>query len=136
MFLLCIVGPAMAKDTNKNVLGEPLAPHAGQYVTGFYRDGYCRTDSRDSGQHAIAATMTKEFLEFTKSHGNDLQTPRPEYGFTGLKPGDNWCVCTARWKEAEQAGVAPPVNLAATDAAALSLIPLETLKKYQKTDSK
>jgi uncharacterized protein (DUF2237 family) len=108
IFLFSLGSTAMATDDNKNVLGEPLVAHTGQYTTGFYRDGYCRTDIRDTGQHAIAATVTKEFLDYTKSRGNDLQTPRPGYRFPGLKPGDNWCLCTARWKEAEQAGVEPP----------------------------
>jgi len=133
IFLLVMGSPAVAKDDDKNVLGQALAPHSGTLTTGFYRDGYCRTDAHDAGQHAIAATVTKEFLEFTKSRGNDLQTPRPGYGFQGLKPGDNWCLCTARWKEAEEAGVAPPINLEATHAAALSSVPLETLKNYQNT---
>ncbi len=137
LFFNLSMGTTMANPSDtKNVLGETLAPHSGEHVTGFYRDGYCRTDASDSGQHAVAAMMTKEFLEFTRSRGNDLQTPRPEYGFPGLKPGDNWCICTARWKEAEQAGVAPPVVLDATHSAALSLVPLETLKKYQKSSDK
>jgi uncharacterized protein (DUF2237 family) len=136
MLFLLIGYQAMADDNEKNVLGGQLAPHSGKYVTGFYRDGFCRSGAGDVGQHAIAAIVTKEFLEFTKSRGNDLETPRPEYGFAGLKPGDNWCLCTARWKEAEVAGVAPPVRLEATHATALSLVPLETLKKYQTPTSK
>lgn len=135
LFLL-IGGNAMAAEENKNVLGEPLAPHAGRHVPGYYRDGYCRTDAKDHGQHAIAAIVTKEFLEFTKLQGNDLQTPRPEWGFPGLSPGDNWCLCTSRWAEAEAAGVAPPVNLRATDAAALSKVSLDTLKNYQNKNEK
>jgi uncharacterized protein (DUF2237 family) len=117
--------------TSRNVLGEAQSPFVGSHITGFYRDGYCHTDENDPGQHAIAATMTSQFLEFTKSQGNDLQTPMPQYHFAGLKPGDHWCICTSRWKEAEEAGVAPPVDLKATHAAALSLVPLKTLKKYQ-----
>lgn len=143
ILIIFIMGaPAMAADSQekmdgpKNVLGATLAPHPGPHITGYYRDGTCRTDASDSGQHAIAATMTQEFLTYTKSRGNDLQTPRPEYGFPGLKPGDNWCLCSARWKEAEEAGVAPPVNLDATHAAALSVVPLDTLKKYQKSQAK
>ncbi len=123
-------------NDQKNVLGESLLPHDGKYVTGFYRDGYCRTDPNDSGQHAVAAIVTKEFLDFTKTRGNDLQTPRPEYGFPGLEPGDRWCLCTARWKEAEEAGVAPPVDLQATHQDALKVVPLETLQKYQAPSSK
>jgi len=121
--------PAMAADEAKNVLGKPLQSTAPD--TGFYRDGYCRTGPDDAGSHVVSSTMTKEFLEYTKSRGNDLQTPRPEYNFSGLKPGDRWCLCAARWKEAEKAGVAPPVNLEATHEKALHVIPLETLKKYQ-----
>jgi len=135
LFLL-IGSNAMAKEEMKNVFGEPLAPHVGRHVPGYYRDGYCRTDANDHGQHAIAAIVTKEFLEFTKLQGNDLQTPRPELGFQGLSPGDNWCLCTARWAEAAAAGVAPLVNLKATDAAALSKVSLETLKNYQNKDDK
>jgi len=135
--LFLLIGyEAMAAEEKKNVLGVPLAPHIGRHITGFYRDGYCRTGENDHGQHAIAATVTKEFLEFTKLRGNDLQTPRPEFGFAGLNPGDKWCLCTARWKEAETAGVAPPVDLMATDAAALSNVSLDTLKNYQNRDEK
>lgn len=121
--------------SSKNVLGGAQSPFPGSHITGFYRDGYCHTDENDPGQHAVAATMTKQFLEFTKSQGNDLQTPMPQSNFPGLKPGDSWCICTARWKEAQEAGVAPPVDLKATHAAALSLVPLKTLKKYQATAS-
>jgi uncharacterized protein len=126
----------MADEQPKNVLGNPLTACCGDTQTdivkpGIYRDGYCRTDMHDAGLHVVAATVTKAFLDYTKSQGNDLQTPRPEFNFSGLKPGDTWCLCAARWKEAELAGVAPPVNLAATHEKALSIIPLETLKKYQ-----
>ncbi len=120
----------MAADDAKNVLGKPLESNAPD--SGFYRDGYCHTGPDDAGSHVVSATMTKEFLEYTKSKGNDLQTPRPEFNFSGLKPGDNWCLCAARWKEAEKAGVAPSVNLEATHQKALDTIPLETLKKYQR----
>jgi uncharacterized protein (DUF2237 family) len=134
--LLCILiialteGNAMAKDEPKNVLGKPLQASAPD--TGFYRDGYCRTGPDDTGSHVVSATVTKEFLDYTKSKGNDLQTPRPEYKFSGLKPGDRWCLCAARWKEAEKDGVAPPVDLEATHEKALQTIPLEILKKYQR----
>jgi uncharacterized protein (DUF2237 family) len=119
------------KVKNSNVLGQSLAPLKSSQITGFYRDGYCRTDENDPGQHAVAATMTQKFLDYTKSQGNDLQTPIPRSNFAGLKPGDKWCLCTARWVEAEEAGVAPPVNLRATHEAALTLVPLKTLKKYK-----
>ncbi len=118
----------------KNVLGQtlesvPNAPAGTQ--AGYYRTGYCNTGPDDTGSHVVASTVTKQFLDFTRSRGNDLQTPRPESNFPGLKPGDGWCVCASRWKEAEEAGVAPPVNLGATHESATSVIPLETLKKYQ-----
>jgi uncharacterized protein len=122
---------ANADKKNMNVLGQHLSPVNGHLNTGFYRDGFCRTDANDPGQHAVAATMTKKFLDFTKSQGNDLQTPLPRANFPGLKPGDKWCICTARWVEAEQVGAAPPVDLSATHQAALTLVPLATLQKYQ-----
>lgn len=122
----------MAKETDYNVLGTPLKECCKEPVTGFYRDGYCRTGQADTGTHVVAATVTDAFLAFTKSRGNDLQTPRPEFQFPGLKAGDKWCLCAMRWKEAEEAGVAPPIDLEATHAKALDFMPIETLKKYQK----
>ena len=116
----------------KNVLGAELALHCHSPKTGFYRDGYCRTGEADAGSHVIAAIVTQEFLEFTKSRGNDLQTPRPIYDFPGLKAGDRWCLCALRWCEAYEAGLAPPVVLEACHENALKYIPLERLKKYQK----
>jgi len=118
--------------SEKNVLGTELALHCHSPKTGFYRDGYCRTGKADTGSHVIAAIVTDEFLEFTKLRGNDLQTPRPAYDFPGLKPGDGWCLCALRWREAYEAGVAPPIKLEATHEKALKYIPLESLKKYQK----
>lgn len=115
----------------KNVFGGALALHSLSPKTGFYRDGYCRTGEADTGSHVIAAIVTDEFLEFTKSRGNDLQTPRPMYDFPGLKPGDRWCLCALRWREAHEAGVAPPIILEATHEKALKYISLETLKQYQ-----
>jgi uncharacterized protein (DUF2237 family) len=130
--LIVLSFSAIAQKTkSSNVLGQDLAPLKGSQITGFYRDGYCRTDENDPGQHAVAATMTKKFLDYTKSRGNDLETPIPRSNFAGLKPGDKWCLCTARWVEAEAAGVAPPVNLTASHEAALTLVPLKTLQKYQ-----
>ncbi|NEP44691.1 MAG: DUF2237 domain-containing protein, partial [Okeania sp. SIO2H7] len=93
----------------KNVLGGPLEVCCTSPMTGFYRDGFCRTGGGDYGSHVICAEVTAEFLEFTKSRGNDLSTPVPQYNFPGLKPGDRWCLCAARWQEAKEAGVAPPV---------------------------
>jgi uncharacterized protein len=117
--------------SEKNVLGGELVLHCQSPKTGFYRDGYCRTGEADKGSHVITAIVTEEFLEFTKSRGNDLQTPRPMYDFLGLKAGDRWCLCALRWREAHEAGVAPPVLLSATHEKALKYIPLETLKHYQ-----
>jgi len=122
---------AMAADEDKNVLGLPLQQHDATLSTGFYRDGYCRTGADDTGTHVVAAIVTDAFLNFTKAQGNDLQTPRPEYRFPGLKAGDRWCLCAARWSEAEKAGVAPPVDLNATHEKALKSIPLDVLKSYQ-----
>ncbi len=113
-----------------NVLGTPLACCGTEPMTGFYRDGYCRTGPNDLGSHVVAAVVTRAFLDFTRAQGNDLETARPAYGFPGLKPGDRWCLCAMRWKAAEAAGMAPPVRLEATHAKALELIPLETLTRY------
>ncbi len=121
----------MAKENSKNVLRQPLEQCGTDPITGFFRDGYCNTGISDSGSHVVAAIMTEEFLDFTKSRGNDLQTPRPEYNFPGLKPGDKWCLCALRWREAHEAGVAPPVIIGATHEKALNYIPLEILKQYQ-----
>jgi uncharacterized protein (DUF2237 family) len=122
----------MANEHEKNVLGTPLEQCCIAPLTGFYRDGYCRTGEEDVGSHVIAATMTQEFLAFTKLRGNDLTTPHPEYNFPGLKAGDGWCLCALRWKEAYMAGVAPPVNLAATHEKALQYIPLHILQQFKK----
>jgi uncharacterized protein len=113
-----------------NVLGTPLTCCGTEPMTGFYRDGYCRTGPNDLGSHVVAAIVTRAFLDFTRRQGNDLETAHPAYGFPGLKPGDHWCLCAARWKAAEAAGVAPPVRLEATHAKALEVIALETLKRY------
>lgn len=121
---------AMAEPADINVLGAPLAICCTEPMSGFYRDGYCRTGPMDTGRHVVAAQVTQEFLDFTLSRGNDLMTPRPEYQFPGLKAGDRWCLCAVRWREAEAAGVAPPVMLEATHAKALEFIPLEVLKAH------
>jgi uncharacterized protein len=113
-----------------NVLGEPLAPCGLDPLTGFYRDGCCNTGYEDVGIHVVCAKMTREFLAFSKKRGNDLSTPAPDMGFPGLKPGDRWCLCAGRWKEALDAGCAPPVVLAATHEETLAIVPLEALKRH------
>ncbi|MBD1822725.1 DUF2237 domain-containing protein [Cyanobacteria bacterium FACHB-DQ100] len=114
----------------RNVLGEELQSCCTSPMTGYYRDGFCSTGAGDTGVHVVCAQLTAEFLEFTKSRGNDLSTPMPLYDFPGLKPGDRWCLCAARWKEALDAGVAPPVVLASTHAAALEYASLTELKQH------
>lgn len=114
----------------RNVLGEKLAVCCTDPMTGFYRDGKCNTGVGDMGAHVVCAQMTEEFLNFTKARGNDLSTPAPMYNFPGLKPGDCWCLCALRWKEALDEGVAPPVVLAATHASTLEYVDLADLKKY------
>jgi uncharacterized protein len=120
----------MAKPIARNVLGGALEPCCTDPITGFYRDGHCRTGPQDSGSHTVCARVTAEFLAFSKKNGNDLSTPRPEYEFPGLKPGDKWCVCVRRWEEAFIAGVAPPVVLAATHERALDVVDLDELKAF------
>lgn len=105
----------------RNVLGGALLPCSVAPLTGFYRDGCCNTGPGDVGLHVVCAEVTEEFLAFSRAVGNDLSTPRPEYGFAGLKPGDRWCLCAARWEQAREAGVAPPVLLEATHEAALAV---------------
>lgn len=117
-----------------NVLGTPLKTCCLHPQTGFYRDGMCRTDEHDRGKHVICATMTLEFLEFSRAQGNDLITPRPQWSFPGLKPGDCWCLCADRWREALDADVAPPVNLDATHQAALDHVTLEDLLAHARID--
>jgi uncharacterized protein (DUF2237 family) len=116
--------------SGRNVLGGTLASCSTAPVTGFFRDGCCHTDATDVGRHVVCARLTAEFLEFSLARGNDLMTPRPEFDFPGLRPGDRWCLCAARWQEAEAAGVAPPVVLEATHVSALELVPLERLKAH------
>ncbi|NET01407.1 MAG: DUF2237 domain-containing protein [Sphaerospermopsis sp. SIO1G1] len=115
----------------KNVLGTKLEVCCTSPMTGFYRDGFCQTGGQDFGMHVVCAQVTAEFLEYTKSQGNDLSTPRPEYSFPGLKPGDGWCLCAARWQEALEAGVAPLVVLEATHMRALEVCNLDDLQKYR-----
>jgi len=111
-----------------NVRGEPLEPCGTDPVTGFYRSGDCACGPEDVGLHAVCAVMTREFLEHQRSVGNDLSTARPEYGFPGLQPGDRWCVVAARWLQAINDGVTAPVVLAATNARALEVVPLQALE--------
>lgn len=113
-----------------NVLQTPLQSCCTDPMTGYWRDGLCRTAAEDRGTHIICAVMTQEFLDFTKSRGNDLSTAIPAYQFPGLKPGDKWCLCILRWLEAVDAGVAPLVDLAATDVKALNYTTIEVLKKH------
>ncbi|WP_449419190.1 DUF2237 family protein [Phormidium nigroviride] len=114
----------------KNVLGSQLQICCTSPLTGFYRDGLCRTGGQDFGSHVVCAQLTVEFLEFSKSRGNDLSTPVPAFQFPGLKPGDRWCLCVSRWREAMEAGVAPPVILSATHARAVESVSLKDLKKH------
>lgn len=114
--------------STKNVLGGTLECCCTSPMTGYYRDGFCRTDASDHGSHTVCIKATAEFLAFSKKIGNDLSTPRPEFDFVGLKPGDKWCLCATRWEEAFMAGVAPQVVLAATHERALEVVTLEELQ--------
>ncbi len=122
----CDAGPM----TELNVLGNALEPCGIDPVTGFYRDGRCATGPEDVGRHVICAVVTAEFLAHQRSVGNDLSTPRPEYRFPGLRPGDRWCVVAVRWQQALEDGVAAPVVLAATQASALDIVSLDTLRRH------
>ncbi len=115
---------------SRNVLGTPLADCSTRPMTGFFRDGCCNTSEDDRGSHTVCVVVTAEFLLYSKSRGNDLSTPMPEYGFEGLKPGDRWCLCAARWKEALDAGRAPLVVLTATHERALEVCQLAELKRH------
>ena len=123
----------MAKEPAKNILGTDLKPCCFDPMTGFFRDGFCNTTQEDRGTHVVCAVVTKDFLEYTKSRGNDLSTPRHPY-FPGLKPGDGWCLCALRWKEAHEAGAAPPIKPESTHKKALDYIPIEILEQYYVTD--
>lgn len=117
-------------DPSVNVLGQPLAPCSIDPLTGFFRNGACDTCAQDRGSHTVCAVMTAEFLAFSAYIGNDLSTPRPEFRFPGLVPGDNWCLCAARFMQAHEEGCAPKVNLAATHIRALDIVPLEVLRDH------
>ncbi|HET6157121.1 MAG TPA: DUF2237 domain-containing protein [Dongiaceae bacterium] len=118
------------QEDDVNVFGEPLALCSSDPVTGFYRDGCCSTGEEDRGRHVVCAEMTAAFLEFSKRAGNDLSTPRPEFGFAGLNPGDRWCLCADRWQQALEAGAAPRVVLSATHRLALEHVDLADLKRH------
>ena len=115
---------------DRNVLGGPLEECGTDPVTGFYRDGCCTVGPEDAGNHSVCAVMTVDFLDHQRTVGNDLITPRPEYNFPGLRPGDRWCVVATRWLQAYRDGSAAPVVLAATNAAALDVVPLELLRQH------
>jgi uncharacterized protein (DUF2237 family) len=120
----------MAEKPLMNVLGTPLEPCCSKYRTGFYRDGLCRTGDDDRGRHVVCARMTRAFLDFSLDKGNDLITPLPQFDFPGLQEGDCWCLCALRWKEAFDAGFAPPVNLLSTHESALQFMSLASLKQH------
>ncbi len=121
--------PLLGKYESVNVLDGELQPCSFDPMTGFFRDGCCNTNALDVGSHTVCTYVTKEFLAFSKKQGNDLTTPKPEFGFEGLNPGDKWCLCATRWLEAENEGCAPKVSLASTHKSALDIIPIELLKK-------
>ncbi|MGC6518370.1 MAG: DUF2237 family protein [Candidatus Puniceispirillaceae bacterium] len=123
-------GESFHHERQYNVLGSVLISCSTSPMTGFYRDGCCATGPEDRGLHTVCALMDEAFLQFSKQAGNDLITPRPEFGFAGLKPGDYWCLCAGRWEEARQAGKAPRLRLAATNRVTLAIIPLEILESY------
>jgi uncharacterized protein len=117
----------MSRDPDVNVVGGELLPCSNDPVTGFYRDGCCGTGPEDAGSHTVCVVTTPDFLEFSQMAGNDLVTPRPDWGFPGLEPGDRWCICAARWLEAYRAGCAPPVVLGATHERVTDIVPIELL---------
>tara|TARA_B110000285_G_C14867037_1_gene487349 strand:+ start:181 stop:585 length:405 start_codon:yes stop_codon:yes gene_type:complete len=125
-----ITGVLLIMNEPINVFSEKLEICGMDPVTGFYRDGRCNTCKEDNGSHTVCIEVSQEFLDYTKSQGNDLSTPMPAYGFEGLEPGDSWCVCAGRWLEAERRGRAPRLNLQSTHIRALEIIPMELLKKY------
>lgn len=120
----------MNMDPSFNVLGGPLAACSTAPLTGFFRNGSCDTCAQDNGSHTVCAVMTAEFLAYSKYVGNDLSTPRPEFGFSGLKAGDSWCLCASRFLQAHDEGCAPLVNLEATHVRALEIVPIDVLRQY------
>ncbi|HAC33384.1 MAG TPA: DUF2237 domain-containing protein [Gammaproteobacteria bacterium] len=113
-----------------NVFGEPLEPCSMNPLTGYFRDGCCNTADHDLGSHTVCIEASQDFLEYSRFRGNDLSTPRPEFQFPGVQPGQGWCLCASRWMEAHELGMAPPVKLASTHQRALEIVPLELLKQY------
>lgn len=128
-FILFLPSIGFAMSQAKNVLGTPLKKCCDEPKTGFYRNGFCHTGPEDHGTHVACATVTKEFLDFSKSRGNDLITPKPDWNFPGLRPGDKWCLCALRWLEAKKANVAPPLDLEATHEKMLEYASKEDLQK-------
>ena len=128
-FLMSLTPPAT--PIIKNVLGTKLQSCCTEPMTGYYRDGFCNTGTNDHGVHTVCAVMTEDFLAYTSSCGNDLSTPLPQYGFPGLKPGDKWCLCVSRWKEALDKGIAPPVYLEGCHEKSLDVVSLEELKSHE-----
>ena len=120
----------MDKDPSLNVLGQPLGPCSSNPLTGYFRNGACDTCTQDQGSHTVCAVLTAEFLAYSKYVGNDLSTPRPEYNFPGLKPGQSWCLCAGRFMQAHDEGCAPQVNLDATHQRALDIVPLVVLQEH------
>lgn len=120
----------MQKDPSLNVLGETLLTCSMEPMTGYFRNGACDTCAQDQGSHTVCAVLTAEFLAYSKYVGNDLSTPRPEFGFAGLNAGDGWCLCASRFLQAHEEGCAPQVNLAATHQRALEIVPLDVLRLY------
>ena len=118
------------EEIQLNVWGDELTPCSTSPITGFYRDGSCATGKDDHGLHVVCVEMTADFLEFSKARGNDLSTPMPEFGFPGLNPGDRWCLCGPRWREAYEADMAPRIVLASTHIGMTKIVPLEILKKF------
>ncbi|MBE20051.1 MAG: DUF2237 family protein [Gammaproteobacteria bacterium] len=119
-----------SEGKQKNVFGETIRICCENPITGFFRDGFCHTDERDEGIHTVCVSVTKDFLEFSLSRGNDLSTPRPEFGFPGLKEGDSWCLCAERWVEAYEADKAPKLFLKKTNHRTLDIVPMELLKDF------
>lgn len=128
-------GGVFVMRTASNVLGTPLIPCGFDPLTGFYRDGCCNTGGDDTGLHLVCSEVTEEFLQFSKARGNDLVTPVPQWNFPGLKPGDRWCLCVVRWKEALEHGVAPPVVLEATHISTLEFVTLDELNEHAVSSS-
>ena len=121
----------MANEKQQNIFGETIGPCCTNPLTGFYRDGFCHTGVNDRGMHTVCVQITLQFLEFSKEKGNDLMTPKPEFNFPGLKEGDHWCLCAARWLEAYKAGKAPKVKLESTNIETLAIIPRSILEQFK-----